>query len=147
MPTCGIALNFRPKWGKSLKCSSRQTLADPELQKRVAKFLPKFLNDVFLGLSRQNFSISPKNCHLSPKISYDFFHVLLWYFFVGRAKSVAVIDMGGPKSLLYDKFTMLSLLFQPPRGAKLHCQLRMGGHGRICSPLDPPLAINENLLL
>src|SRR6218665_226754 len=32
------------------------------------------------------------------------------------AKSVADIDTGGPKSLLFDKFTVLSLLFLPSRG-------------------------------
>src|SRR6218665_3593779 len=38
-----------------------------------AKFWPKFLNEVFLGVSRKNFHISPKKFHLSPKISDDFF--------------------------------------------------------------------------
>jgi len=45
-------------------------------------------------------------------------------FFRGGAKSVADIDTGGPRSLLFDKFKMLSLLFLPPRGAKLQWQLR-----------------------
>ena len=46
--------------------------------------------------------------------------------FCRGAKSVADIDTVGPKSLLFDIFTMLPLLFLPPRGAKLHCQLRWG---------------------
>ncbi len=40
----------------------------------------------------------------------------MWYFSVGGGgKSVADIDTGA-KSLHFDKFTMLSLLFLPPRG-------------------------------
>src|SRR6218665_408690 len=47
-------------------------------------------------------------------------------FFRGGAKSVADIDKGGPKPLLFHEFTVLSLLFLPSRGAKLHFQLRWG---------------------
>jgi len=43
----------------------------------------------------------------------------------GGAKSVADIDTGGSKALLFDIFTVLSLLFLLP-GGKLHCQLRWG---------------------
>jgi len=120
------------------------SLADPELQNRGAKFLPKFFNDVFLGVSRKNFNIFPKNCHLSPKISDDLFLVIdLFYcfnvvFFRRGAKSVANVDKGGPKSLLFHKYTMLPLRFLPPRGAKLHCQLRWGAMAGFV-PLDPPL--------
>jgi len=50
------------------------------------------------------------------------------------SKSVADINTGSPKALLFDIFTVLSLLFLPPRGGKLHWQLRWLGHGRICPP-------------
>src|SRR6218665_1618932 len=77
--------------------------------------------------------------NLSPKISddlflvIDLFHVLISYFSVVGAKSVADIDTGGgPKSLHFDKFTMLSLLFLPPRGGQTPLPTSMGGHGRIC---------------
>jgi len=42
--------------------------------------------------------------------------------------------MRGPKSLLLGKFTILSLLFLPPRGAKLHCQLRWGAMAGFAPP-------------
>src|SRR6218665_1517584 len=42
---------------------SMRTLADPELQKRGAKFLPKFFRDLFLGVSRKNVSIFPFFSH------------------------------------------------------------------------------------
>src|SRR6218665_1962586 len=50
----------------------------------------------------------------------------MWCFSVGGTNSVADVDKGGPKSLLFDKFTMLSLRFLPPRGAKLHWQFQWG---------------------
>src|SRR6218665_3243404 len=64
--------------GRSLETTALggKALADSELQKRGATFLPKFLNDLFLGVSRKNFSIFPKNFHLSPKISDDLFLVI-----------------------------------------------------------------------
>src|SRR6218665_525511 len=43
--------------------------------------------------------------------------------------------MGGPKSsLLLGKFTMLSLLFLPPREGQTPFPTSMGGHGRIFPP-------------
>src|SRR6218665_4157060 len=129
--------------GRSLETTALggKALADPELQKRGAKFLPKFLNDLFLGVSRKNFIIFPQNFHLSPKISDDLFLVidLLFNVFnvvfsVGEAKSVADIDTGGPISLLFDIFTMLSLLFLSIEGGQTPLPTSMGGHGRICPP-------------
>src|SRR6218665_2532175 len=62
------------------------------------------------------------------------FSFLICYFSVrGGAKSVADSDTGGPKSLLLAKFTMLSLLFLPRRGANSIANFD-GGHGRICPP-------------
>src|SRR6218665_2217173 len=86
--------------------------------------------------------------NLSPKISddlflvIDLFHILISYFSVVGAKSVADIDTGGgPKSLHFDKFAMLSLLFLPPREAKLHSQLRWGAMVGFPPPRDPPLTL------
>ena len=84
--------------------------------------MPKFLNDLFKRFPK-NFCISSKKFHLSPKISddlflvIDLFHVLNALFFVGE-----------PKSLLLEKFTMLPLLFLPPRG-QTPLPTSMGGHG------------------
>src|SRR6218665_1432579 len=63
-----------------------QTLADPELQKRGAKFLPKFLTTFFRRFSK-NFCISPKNLIYLPKFlmmtffSHRPFSCFMWYFF------------------------------------------------------------------
>src|SRR6218665_985771 len=63
----------------------------------------------------------------------DLFCVLYMVFFHrGGAKSAADIDRWGPNSLLFNKITIPPLLFLSRRGAKLHCQFRWGGHGRIC---------------
>src|SRR6218665_1048918 len=85
----------------------------------------------------------PKNAHLGylPKflmtfLVIDFFNVFTWYFSVGgpiRSRQ----RYGGPKSLLLGKFTMLSLLFLPPRGAQTPLPTSMGGWPD--SPLDQPL--------
>src|SRR6218665_596836 len=66
------------------------TLADPDLHKRGAKFLTKFLNDIFRNFPKK-FLHSRKNIpHLSPKISDDLFgfFLVIWYFSIGEAKSV-----------------------------------------------------------
>src|SRR6218665_3093981 len=47
-------------------------------------------------------------------------------FFHKGAKSVADIATRGPKSLLFNKITILPLLFLSQREAKLHCQFRWG---------------------
>ena len=56
-------------------------LADPELQKRGAKFLPKifFTTDLFLGISRKNFCISPNNFIYLPKFLTTFFLVIDYF--------------------------------------------------------------------
>ena len=66
------------------------------------------------------------------------------------AKSVANIDRG-PKSLHFAKFTMLSF-FLPPRGTKLHCQLRWGAMAGLapwilhCCSLCPTSILIHNAL-
>src|SRR6218665_3759999 len=65
------------------------------------------------------------------------------FFRVGGAKSVADIDTGGPKSLHFDKFTMLSLLFLPrSRGPNSIANFDGGVAG--FAPLDPPLSRMHN---
>ena len=50
-----------------------QTLADPELQKQGgANILPEFFDDFFEAFL-EKMSAFPQKCHLSPKISDDFF--------------------------------------------------------------------------
>src|SRR6218665_238324 len=79
----------------------------------------------------------PKILHLSPKISDDLFFshrpfsCLIWYF----SKSVADIATGGGKNPYFStKSQYYHCSFYPGGGAKLHCQFRWGGHGRICPP-------------
>jgi len=57
----------------------------------------------------------------------DLFNVFNVVFSVGGAKSVADIDTGGPKSLLFDIFTMLSLLFLSIEGGQTPLPTSMGG--------------------
>src|SRR6218665_211079 len=100
-----------------------------------AKFFPKFLNDLCLDVSQKNFSISPKNFICLPKFLMTFCHVVSCFFSVGGAKFVADIDTGeGPKSLHFDKFTMLSLLFLPSRGPNSIANF----DGGPCPDLPPP---------
>jgi len=62
-------------------------------------------------------------------------------FSVGGAKSVANIDTRGPKSLLFDIFTVLPLLFLTPKGGQTPLPTSMGGPWPDLPPLDPPLSI------
>src|SRR6218665_2282109 len=88
---------------------------------------------------------------LSPKISDDLFfsHRLFSCFNMlvfrkgGQIRSPH--RLGGPKSLHLHKFTILPLLLLPPRGAKLHCQLRWGGSWPDLPPLDPQLTASEEI--
>ena len=114
-------------------------LADPGLQKRGQIFYEIFQRP-FLGISRKNFCIPQKIPHVSPKFSDDFFfnhrpfRVLLYGIFPWGGKSVADIATGGPKSLLFNKITILPLLFLSQRGGQTPFPISMGGHGRICPP-------------
>jgi len=69
----------------------------------------------FLGVPRKNFIYLPK--FLMPFFSHWPFSFFMWYFSVGgqiRGRH----RYGGPKSLLFDKITMLPLLFLPPEGGQ-----------------------------
>src|SRR6218665_3042913 len=41
---------------------------------------------------------------------------------------------GGPNSLIFNKITILPLLFLSRRGGQTPLPISMGGHGRICPP-------------
>ena len=70
-----------------------------------------------------------------PFFSHWPFLCFIWYFSIGGAKYVANIGTGGPKSLLFKKNHNTTIALSVPEGeAKLHCQFRCGGHGRICPP-------------
>src|SRR6218665_2892116 len=99
-------------------------LADPQLQKWGGQIFSEIFERSLFRRFPKKFQHFPKKFHLSLKISNDLFSCFNVVFVRGGAKFVADIDTGeGPKSLHFDKFTMLSLLFLPPKGAKLHCQL------------------------
>jgi len=135
-----VRLHFHTFWcALCLSLLQLQALADPGLQKRGEQIFAEIFERPFLGLSRKKFHHFPKNISDDLFLVIDLFNVLVWYFFRSGAKSIADVNRGGAKSLLFNKFTVLSLRFLPPRGGKLHWQLRLGGHGRICPP-DPPLA-------
>src|SRR6218665_4159458 len=97
------------------------TLADPGIQKRGGANLCLHFSTTFFRI----FSVfPPKNSIYLPKflmtffLVIDLFRVLYMVFFHRGAKSAADIDTEGPKSLLFNKITILPLLFL----AKLHCQ-------------------------
>src|SRR6218665_3989626 len=82
----------------------------------------------------------PKKCHLSPKISddlfflvIDLFHVLICYFSVRGAKSVADIDTGGQNPYISTNSQCYHYSFCP-RGGENSVANFDGGHGRICPP-------------
>src|SRR6218665_572140 len=64
----------------------------------------------------------------------DLFCVLYMVFFHGGAKSTADINAGGQTPYFSTKSQYFHCSFCPEGGAKLHCQFRWGGHGRICPP-------------
>ena len=103
-----------------------QSLADPELQKRGGQIFSEICERPFLGVSRKNFSISPKNVHLSLKISDDLFLVIDLFnvfqcgIFHRGAKSVADIGMGGAKILTFRHIHSLYHYSFCSRGGKLH---------------------------
>src|SRR6218665_4187939 len=77
------------------------------------------------------------------------FHVLnvfMYGIFRRASKSVADINTGSPKALLFDIFTVLSFLFLPPRGGANSIDnfdgWAMAGFAR----LDPPLSRGHELV-
>src|SRR6218665_2954358 len=107
-------------------------IADPELQKRGAKFLAPFqkFRKTFLGIFPELFCIPQK----IPSITLNF---LMTYFLVidpfntemsrSSAEKAKIHSLHrGPKTLHLGKFTLQLLLFIPPWGSKLRCQFRWG---------------------
>jgi len=122
-------------------CMGRPPLADPGLQKRGSKFLPKFLNDPFLGVSRKNFCISPQNSIYLPKflmtffLVIDLFRVLYMVFFHRGAKSAADIDTGGGQNPYFSTKSQYFHCSFCPGGGQTPLPISMGEeHGRICPP-------------
>ena len=119
------------------------TLADPEHQKRGGTFLPKFLNDLLLGVFRKTFSISPKMSSISqnfwwPFLVIDLFHVLMCYFSVGGAKSVADIDTGA-KILTFRQIHNAIITLSAPKGGQTPLPTSIGAWPDFHPPLDPPM--------
>ena len=113
-------------------------LADPELQKQGAKFLPKFFND-FLGVPDKISAFPPKLASISQNFWWlllviDLFNVLMWYFSVGGGKSVPDIDTGGAKILTFTQIYNAIITLSAPEGGQTLLPTSMGGHGRICPP-------------
>ena len=108
-------------------------------------FCRNFLTTFFRHFPKK-FQHILRKFHLSPKISDDFFlvidqfRVLICWFSVGGPNSVAHINQEGQKSLNSHKFTILSLLFLPPRGPNSIANFE-GGPWPDLPPLDPPLFV------
>src|SRR6218665_3687644 len=111
-------------------------LADPGLQRRGGQISEKIFQRPFFRSFPKNFSIyfPTKIPSISSKflmtffLVIDLFCVLYMVFFHRGAKSAADIDRGGPNSLLFNKITILPLLFLSRRGVpNLHSQFRGGG--------------------
>src|SRR6218665_1322746 len=83
----------------------------------------------------------PKNSIYLPKFSDDLFlvihlfRVLVWSFSIwgGQIRS-RHRRYGGSNSLLFNKITILPLLFLSRRGGKLHCQFRWGAMAGFAPP-------------
>src|SRR6218665_78685 len=93
----------------------------------------------------------PKNSIYLPKFSdyfflvIDLFHVLVWSFSIAGGQVRSRHRYGGPHSLLFNKITILPLLFLSRRGGQTPLPISMGGHGRICPHLDPALSLGMHM--
>ena len=111
----------------------------------VGQIFAEIFERPFLGVSRKNFSISPKNVVYLPKFLMTFFshrpfscfNVL---FFRRGAKSVTDIDTGGQNPYISTNSQCYHYSFRSaPEGAKLHWQFRWGAMAGFAPPRDPPL--------
>ena len=137
----GALLCFRRRFGLVLQTRTGQlalqktksvvllvTMADPELQKRGGHIFAEIFERPFFRRFLTKFQHFPQKFHLSPKISDDPFQSSAIFcfnmlFFRRGGQICSPHRLGGTKFLNLHKFTILSLLFLPPRG-ELHCQLR-----------------------
>src|SRR6218665_3139468 len=110
----------------------QSSLADPGLQRRGAKFLKKFSNDLFLGVFPKISPFPPKIPYISSKflmtffLVIDLFCVLYMVFFHRGAKSAADIDRGA-KFLTFQQNHNTSIFFSGPKGGQTPLPISMGG--------------------
>src|SRR6218665_2687378 len=110
-----------------------RTLADPDLQKRGGQIFDEIFQRPFLGISQKNFFIPQKFHMYLPKF-------LTTFFFHRGGQICSRHRYGGwPKSLLFNKITILPLLFLSQRGGQTPLPISMGGPWPDLPPLDPPL--------
>src|SRR6218665_879496 len=101
---------------------------------------PNMCRNFLTTFFRQNFCILAKKFHLSPKISDDLFishqpfSCFMWYFPVEGGQIRSQHRYGGGKILTFPQIHNSTIALSAPERAKLHCQLRWGGYGRICPP-------------
>src|SRR6218665_839889 len=101
----------------------QSSLADPGLQRRGAKFLKKFSNDLFLGISPKISPLPPKIPSISSKFLMTFFLVIDLFCVL----YMICFHRGGANSLLFNKITILPLLFLSRRGGQTPLPISMGG--------------------
>ena len=105
----------------------------------------KIFEPPFFRRFPKKFQHFPQKCHPSPKISDDFFfliidlfHVLMCYFSVGGAESVADIDRGGQNPYISTNSQCYHYSFCSRGGANSIANFD-GGPWPDLPPLDPPL--------
>ena len=95
--------------------------------------MPKFFHDLFLSVSRKNFSISRKNFIYLPKFLTTFFS---FSFFSHRLFSCFnILVFGSIRGAKIIKFTQIhnsTITVSAPEGGQTPLPTSMGGHGRIC---------------
>src|SRR6218665_1260862 len=104
-----------------------------------AKFLTKFFNNLFLGISRKNFFI-PKKFHMYLQkflttffFSHRPFLCFLWYFSIG-GQICSRHRYGGTKILTFQQNHNTTIALSVPEGGPNSIANFDGGYGRICPP-------------
>ena len=117
---------------------SFRTLADPELHKWWGQIFSEIFERPFLGVIRKNFCISPKNVIYLPKFLMTFFpsHRPFSCFNVVFFRTRH--QYGGQNPYISTN-SQLVIILSASEGGQTPLPTSMGGHGRICPPLDPPL--------
>ena len=99
----------------------------------------------FLGVSQQNFCISPQNCHLFPKISddlfvIDLFNVLVWSFSVG-GQIRCLHRYGGQNPYFSTNSQRYHYSFCPRGRPNSIANFDGGPWSDLPPPMDPPLTL------